>query len=78
MSVNSFGFGGTNAHAILESYEDGVNAMGEPVQLWPKSSTPAVLPFVFSASSVRALAAIMEQYIQYLEDNSTVDLVDMA
>jgi acyl transferase domain-containing protein len=75
VSVNSFGFGGTNAHAILESYEDGMNEMG---QLSHKSPIPAVLPFVFSASSMRALAAILEQFIQYLEDNPTVDVVDMA
>ncbi|RLM00364.1 hypothetical protein CFD26_104016 [Aspergillus turcosus] len=75
VSVNSFGFGGTNAHAILESYQGGMDAIG---QLSPKSPIPAVLPFVFSASSVRALAAILEQYIQYLVDNPTVDLVDMA
>lgn len=75
VSVNSFGFGRTNAHAILESYQGGMDAMG---QLSPKSPIPAVLPFVFSASSVRVLAAILEQYIQYLVDNPTVDLVDMA
>ncbi|KAF7161780.1 hypothetical protein CNMCM5623_007245 [Aspergillus felis] len=78
VSVNSFGFGGTNAHAILESYVDSINATGKPAQLSAKVQIPVVLPFVFSASSVRALAAMLEQYIQYLEDNPMVDLVDLA
>ncbi|EAW20756.1 uncharacterized protein NFIA_112810 [Aspergillus fischeri NRRL 181] len=78
VSVNSFGFGGTNAHAILESYEEGITAADKPVELSPKSPIPVMLPFVFSASSVRALAAILEQYSQYLEDNPNVDLVDTA
>ncbi|GFF37076.1 lovastatin nonaketide synthase [Aspergillus udagawae] len=78
VSVNSFGFGGTNAHAILESYEDSINATDKPAQLSPKAPIPVVLPFVFSASSVRALATMLEQYIQYLEDNPMIDLVDLA
>ncbi|KAF4156505.1 hypothetical protein CNMCM6069_006657 [Aspergillus lentulus] len=44
-------FGGTNAHAIFEGYEEGINAVDKPVELALKSPIPVVLPFVFSASS---------------------------
>ena len=72
-SVNSFGFGGANAHAILESYEpkrleNGVKA----------SETPAHTPFVFSASSRQALRSNLTAYADYLEANNDVNLRDLA
>ncbi|CAH0038987.1 unnamed protein product, partial [Clonostachys rhizophaga] len=59
----SFGFGGANAHAILESYNPEQN---------PETSSPDVVytPFVFSASSASSLVAYLKRFCAYLEANS--------
>ncbi|RYP91126.1 hypothetical protein DL770_002749 [Monosporascus sp. CRB-9-2] len=67
-SVNSFGFGGTNAHAILESYEPAI-----------QSNVPNFLPFVFSAASESSLSAYLDAFCVYLRENkTTVSLRDLA
>ncbi|GKZ26769.1 type I Iterative Polyketide synthase (PKS) [Aspergillus brasiliensis] len=73
VSVNSFGFGGANAHVILESFS------GAP----SSSSTcevvsPEILPFVFSAASEASLTALLRLYIGYLEEHPTVNLLELA
>lgn len=70
-SVNSFGFGGANAHAIIENYEPELSVSHPP-------STPIFAPFTFSAASDRALAAMLSAYAQYLRDNGNVNLRDLA
>ncbi|KAI0203696.1 hypothetical protein F4808DRAFT_467077 [Astrocystis sublimbata] len=62
-SVNSFGFGGTNAHVILENY----------IPLAPslQSSTSVVtpfLPFVFSAASEVSLKSYLATFCDYLRE----------
>lgn len=79
VSVNSFGFGGANAHAIIESFEpelysSSVLTNGLSLQTDP----PSVLPFVFSATSDRVLATVMEQYLTYLKNNPRVNPTDLA
>lgn len=69
-SVNSFGFGGTNAHVILEGYE--------PQEQPAIETLPAVLPFAFSAISEKTLGATLNGYAEYLESHPEIDLVDMA
>lgn len=71
-SVNSFGFGGSNAHAVLESYEppitseEGYNAVS------------TFIPFTFSANSERSLAANLTAYSAYLKENPSVSPRDLA
>ncbi|KAK6065016.1 lovastatin nonaketide synthase [Seiridium cupressi] len=76
-SVNSFGFGGANAHAIIESYEP-----AKAVISGPRNSLAAT-PFVFSGNSEKALATQIETYLSFLDsipegDGNTTNLRDLA
>ncbi|OLN95800.1 Polyketide synthase-nonribosomal peptide synthetase 1 [Colletotrichum chlorophyti] len=71
VSVNSFGFGGTDAHAILESYE-------APSRRTCQSKVSAVLPFTFSAASPGALRDLLDKYAAYFDDQSDVNLGDLG
>ncbi|KAL3430444.1 hypothetical protein BDV09DRAFT_202202 [Aspergillus tetrazonus] len=77
VSVNSFGFGGTNAHAILESYDANLKESGSTVTAG-QSQTASLLPFVFSAASERSLAAVLNSYAGYLKGKPALNLVDFA
>ena len=74
-SVNCFGFGGTNAHAIVESY-----GPPTPVSIPTKVevSLPLATPLVFSANSERSLALIIAHYQDFLESNQAISLNDLA
>lgn len=64
-SVNSFGFGGANAHAILESYES-ASMVG------PRDSTvPTFAPYVFSALSEKSLRASLSAYSSFLNGSGS-------
>ncbi|KAL2173167.1 polyketide synthase [Thermothelomyces heterothallicus CBS 202.75] len=71
-SVNSFGFGGTNAHAILESYDDrrGVDP--------GRNDRALFTPFVFSAASERSLRATLSAYAAHLGEHPDIDAHDLA
>ncbi|RDL35876.1 uncharacterized protein BP5553_06488 [Venustampulla echinocandica] len=72
-SVNSFGFGGTNAHVILESFDpilDKTHATIKELHL--------PLPFVFSATSTQSLARMVAAYSAYLKTRNPLDLRDLA
>lgn len=71
VSVNSFGFGGANAHAILES---GVRVPDLPPSAAPNSHRL----FVFSANSQKSLAAMAETYYDWLEKNPATPLADLS
>ncbi|KAF7590282.1 hypothetical protein BBP40_003019 [Aspergillus hancockii] len=70
-SVNSFGFGGTNAHAILEAYEDITPCVGNGNQV-------AFTPFIFSASSEKSLKRTLAAYAVYLEETPSVNVRDLS
>ncbi|KAF2797429.1 AMP-binding enzyme [Melanomma pulvis-pyrius CBS 109.77] len=77
-SVNSFGFGGTNAHVILESCTsvatDAMDTMHES-----RNHVPVVTPFVFSAASEKSLTNYLGSFSAYVEANKeTIDLRDVA
>ncbi|KAI0013521.1 hypothetical protein F4779DRAFT_640909 [Xylariaceae sp. FL0662B] len=58
-SVNSFGFGGSNAHAILESYT--------PRDPRPAAAdAPVFSPFIFSAASAQSLSVQMTEFSRWL------------
>lgn len=73
-SVNSFGFGGTNAHVILEGFstpEDG--------GLTPTTTAciPSA-PFVLSAQSKQALVANIAALVAYLEQHPETNPTDLS
>ncbi|PSR80559.1 hypothetical protein BD289DRAFT_440531 [Coniella lustricola] len=75
VSVNSFGFGGTNAHAILESY-----TAPHATQAAQQGPRDVCLPFVFSANSEASLRAYLRAFADFLSrsDRNACDLDNVA
>ncbi|XDG10245.1 hypothetical protein ABKA04_009860 [Annulohypoxylon sp. FPYF3050] len=71
-SVNSFGFGGTNTHAILEEYVPIPKATVEA------SSSFLFTPLTFSAHSETALRNMLSWHLDYLRANPDASFADVA
>ncbi|ORY67814.1 uncharacterized protein BCR38DRAFT_522670 [Pseudomassariella vexata] len=105
-SINSFGFGGANAHCIIESYQPRARAVngtngdhdngtilngsghsltngdsatnGDAGYNRALAPTQVLIPFVFSATSVKSLVGVMENLREFLERNPEVHLPSLA
>lgn len=75
-SVNCFGFGGTNVHVIVESYENGSEKTSTRELLQRTDSTFS--PFVFSSSSEKTLLKYLSQVSRFLENPSSIRTADLA
>jgi acyl transferase domain-containing protein len=65
IGVSAFGFGGTNAHAVLTSFEPVISLV--PRHELPETPAPAVLPpLLLSARSPAALLVVAEEMAQHL------------
>lgn len=69
-SVNSFGFGGANAHCILETFSPSVKKQ----LLDCHAYTQVYTPFTFSATSERSLVAMVASYSAFLKEQKSVNL----
>ena len=65
-SVNSFGFGGANAHAVLEHYDSKTSTYA----VASKETVETFTPFVFSAFSEPSLRASLSAFVVFLDNGS--------
>lgn len=70
------GFGGTNAHAIIEEYKPNATDTSRVSGDRPSSAAYA-LPLVLSAKSERSLKSLMKQTVQFIRSNPDVDMLDL-
>jgi acyl transferase domain-containing protein len=74
--VNSFGFGGTNAHIIVEEALS-KEAVEQKSCMGENENFPALL-FCASAKNEKALKALAENYIKFIKNNPEVSLPEVC
>ncbi|WP_162819971.1 type I polyketide synthase [Kordia sp. SMS9] len=67
--VSSFGIGGTNAHVVLEEFQNKIN------NALPAKKQP--LPILISAKSSASLLQYKAKLVQYLQNNTPVNLMSV-
>ncbi|KAI1392616.1 hybrid PKS-NRPS PsoA [Hypoxylon trugodes] len=77
VSVNSFGFGGTNAHAIIESWED-IQVRETSNTISDQPSTPLHGPITLSAHSESSLVGSLTSLSNTLRNSDDIDLENLA
>jgi len=89
-SVNSFGFGGSNAHAIIEQYVPELHddiakqfhldvTLPTPIVLSTLTTSSQIkLPLVLSAASLKSMVAVVRTYRDYLLRTPLPPLGDLA
>ncbi|EAQ85577.1 hypothetical protein CHGG_06830 [Chaetomium globosum CBS 148.51] len=76
-SVNSFGFGGANAHIILENYDPAAGVAKDSIR--DTSKHPATFtPFIFSAASETALEEMLQAYVVHLTEQPQFSPPDLS
>jgi len=76
IGVSAFGFGGTNAHAVLTSFEPVISLV--PKAELPEEPAPAALPpLLLSARSPAALLVVAEEMAQHLRSRPELQLRDI-
>ena len=71
IGTNSFGFGGANAHVILESYEN-------PEAKIPRPAIIPEVPVVVTAKNAAGLNAAIEKLIGHLRSHAHLPIYDVA